>query len=170
MKLSNIKIKMPKGERAVERAFQNCEKRERFVKDTAEHYKRRLKKAKHDLSRAVAEFDDECWDWTIIKSYYAIFHAANTLLSKKMGLFSKDHSCLIIALKKHGLISDRLFLKLRSIYENFSDTVSMDLTFQLRKISQYDVDLWEDITEENASVVLGIAKEFVSFVEGEIID
>jgi hypothetical protein len=24
----------------------------------------------HDLQRAIKEFEDECWDWTIIKAYY----------------------------------------------------------------------------------------------------
>lgn len=170
MKLNGIKIKLPKTERGTTRFFRNCERRKRFVKDVKEHYKKRLKKAKHDLSRAVDEFEDGCWDWTIVKSYYAIFHAGNSLLSKKKGLFSKDHSCLIIALNIWNLIGNELFSKLTRVYERFSDRVSIDLSFQLRKISQYDVDLWEDLTREDAKLVLELAKEFVEWVEGEVFD
>lgn len=168
MKIDKIRIKLPKTEKGMLNFFQNCEKRRKFIKDTPGHYKNRLKKAKHDLKRAIEEFGDGCWDWTIIKAYYALFHAGNALLSKKRGLFSKDHSCLVIALKVWNLINKDIFSDLMKIYENFSDTVSMDLTFQMRKISQHDVDLWEELTEKDASIVLEIAKKFVSYVEQEI--
>lgn len=170
MELETIKIKLPGTGEGIKRFFKNCEERKKFVKDSEGHHKQRLKKAKHDLARAIDEFYDECWDWTIIKAYYSIFHSANALLSKKKGIFSKDHSCLIIALKTWNLIGEELFEKLKGIYEGFSDTVTMDLTFQLRKISQYDVDLWERLTKDNASDVLEVAKEFVSYAEGEIVD
>lgn len=170
MKLESIKIKLPKSTKALENSFRNCEKRDKFVKDTPNHYKKRLEKSKHDLSRAVAEFSDECWDWTIVKAYYSIFHSANALLSKKMDVFSKDHTCLMIALKYWNLVDKRLFSRLVGIYERFSDIMSMDLTFQLRKLSQYDVDYWHEITKSDAFKVLELAKEFVKYVEGEIVD
>lgn len=168
MKLEKVKIKLPKTEKGVKNFIKNCENRNKFVIDNPEYYKKRLKKAKHDLSRAVREFEDKCWDWTIVKSYYAIFHAANALLSKERGVFSKDHSCLIVGLKYWNLVDDRLFSDLVKVYEGLSDIVSMDLTFQLRKISQYDVEMWEELTEENASMVLEVAKKFVAYVEARI--
>jgi len=170
MKMDKIKIKLPKTDEGIVNYFKNCEKRGKFIKDTSGHYKSHLKKAKHDLKRAIKEFNDECWDWTIIKAYYAIFHTGNALLSKKKKLFSKDHSCLIIALKYWNLIDEDFFSKLMDIYENFSDTISIDLTFQMRKISQYDVDLWEQLTETDASMILELANEFVSYTEGKISD
>ncbi|MCD6590802.1 MAG: HEPN domain-containing protein [Candidatus Aenigmarchaeota archaeon] len=170
MRLNGIRIKLPKTEKGAVNFLNNCERRKRFVKDVKGHYKKHLKKAKHDLYRAIDEFEDGCWDWTIVKSYYAIFHAGNALLSRKKGVFSKDHSCLIIALKIWDLIGNELFSRLRKVYERFSDTVSLDLSFQLRKISQYDVDLWEDLTREDAKLVLDSAKEFVEWVEGEVFD
>jgi len=168
MKITGVKIKLPKSEKALHNFFKNCKTRHKFVDDVPEHHKKRLKKAKHDLNRAIAEFEDDCWDWTIIKSYYAIFHAGNALLSKKKGIFSKDHSCLIVALKIWNLVDKKLFSKISSIYERFSDIISIDLSFQLRKISQYDVDLWEDLTRDDALKILDLAKEFVSYVEEEI--
>ena len=136
-----------------------------FVNDTEEHYKKRLKKAKHDLQRAIDEFQDNTWDWTIIKAYYAIHHAANALFSKKKGLFSKDHSCLLIALKYYNLINQEFFDRLVSIAEEFSDTLSIDIAFEMRKIGQYDVDKWEELTKEDAEKVLEVAKQFAAYVE-----
>ncbi len=170
MKLDEINIKLPRKSKSLENILKSCKERKKFVKDPPENYKKRLKKSKHDLARAKDEFKEKCWDWTIIKTYYAIFHAGNTLLSKRKGLFSKDHSCLIVALKNWDLIDEELFKELRNIYENFSDTVSMDLTFQLKKISQYNVELWEELTKEDAETVLKIAEKLVNYVEGEVYD
>lgn len=166
--INDVEIKLPKTEKAITNYFLSCKKRRKFVEDTKEHYKKRLKKAKHDLKCAIDEFKDENWDWTIVKAYYAIHHAANALFSKKKNLFSKDHSCLIIALKYHRLIDEKLFNELTNIYEGFSDTLSIGLTFELRKIGQYDVDKWEELTKEDANKVLEIAKKFVSYVEGNL--
>jgi len=167
--LKNVKIRMPKTETAVENFFRSCEKRKKFVPDTPEHYRKRLKKAKHDLQRAIDEYDAGCWDWTIIKSYYAMHHAANALLSKEKGVFSKDHSCLIVSLKHYKLIEEKLFNELVSISEEFSDTMSIDIAFEMRKIGQYDVDRWEDLTKDDTRKVLGLAKKFVAYAEGELL-
>ncbi len=168
MKIEEIKIKLPKKEESIKKFFDNCEKRRKFVDDTKEHYKKHFKKAKHDLSRAIAEFEDKCWDWAIIMSYYGIHHAGNALISKNKNQFSKDHSCLIIALKYYDLIDKSLFDELVKINERFSDILSLDLTFQIRKISQYSVDEWEDLTEKDAELILNIAKKFIRFVEGKL--
>lgn len=166
--IKDIKIKIPKTEKAIENSLKACEKRRKFVTDTEEHYKKRLKKAKHDLQRAIDEFQGNTWDWTIIKAYYAMHHAANALFSKKKGLFSKDHSCLLIALKYYNLINKEFFDKLVSITEEFSDTLSIDIAFEMRKIGQYDVDKWEELTKEDAEKVLEVAKQFVAYVEGAL--
>ena len=168
MKIDNINSKLPKKEDSIDKYYLSCESRKKFIEDTEGHYAQRLKKAKHDLSRAVAEFEDSCWDWTIVKSYYAIHHAANALLSKNKGLFSKDHTCLIISLKHYNLIDNRFFDELNNLHEKFSDILSLDLTFQLRKISQYNVDEWEDLSKDDAKLILDVAKKFTKFVEGKL--
>lgn len=168
MNIDDVKVKIPKTKEGLENFFKNCKKRNRFVDDTKNHYRKHIKKAKHDLNRALYEFYDGCWDWTIIKSYYSIFHAGNALLSKNKQIFSKDHSCVIIALKYWNLIDKNIFTKLIKTHEWFSDIVNIDITFQLRKISQYDVDLWEDITKENAEEILELAKKFVSYAEDKL--
>lgn len=168
MKIKDISVKLPQKEDSIENFFSNCINRKKFVEDTKDHYKKHLKKAKHDLARAIAEFNDGCWDWTVIKAYYSIHHAANALLSKNKNQFSKDHSCLVIALKYYNLIEESLFEDLMRINNRFSDALSLDLTFQLRKISQYNVDEWEEITEQDAKLILDISKRFIKFVEEKI--
>lgn len=165
MKIEEIKIKLPKKEESVRKFYQKCEKRKKFIDSNKESYKKHLEKAKHDLYRAIKEFEDKCWDWTVIKSYYAIHHTANALLLKKKEFFCKDHSCLIIALKYHKLIPEALFKELTNLHESFSDILSLDLTFQLRKLGQYDVNEWQNITEKDASLIISVAKKFLSFVE-----
>ncbi len=166
--LDKVKIKLPKKETSIEKFFCNCEKRKKFVEDAENYHEKRLKKSKHDLNAAISEFKQQNWDWTVVKAYYAIHHSGNALLSKEKKLFSKDHSCLIIALKYHNLVDKALFDKLSKIAEQFHDTLSIDLTFELRKIGQYDVEKWEEITKEDAEKVLEIAKKFVSYVEERI--
>lgn len=169
MKLNEIKIKLPEKEDSIKNFFGSCKSRRKFVDSDPNDYMKHLEKAKHDLNRADAEFKDDVWDWTIVKAYYAIHHAGNALLLKSKGFFSKDHGCLIIALNFFNLIAKELFVKLKNIHNRFSDVLSLDLTFELRKISQYSVDEWKDLTKEDAEKVLAIAKEFVSYVERETI-
>lgn len=165
MKIDEINVKLPKKEDNIKNYYENCENRKKFVRGERDNYKIHLKKAKHDLFRAIKEFEDKCWDWTVIKAYYALHHASNALFLKKEGLFCKDHSCLIIALKFHKLISEEQFKELSKIHESFSDIFGFDLTFQLRKLGQYDVYEWENIKEEDAKLIIEIAKKFVAFIE-----
>ena len=168
MMLDNVKIKLPKKESSMEKFFCNCEKRKKFVNDVEGYHEKRLKKSKHDLAAAISEFNEKNWDWTVVKAYYAMHHAGNALLSKEKQIFSKDHSCLIIALAHYKLIDEQFFQKLSKIAEQFHDALSIDIAFELRKIGQYDVEKWEDITEEDAKKVLEIAKEFVAYAEGRL--
>ncbi|MEK6903435.1 MAG: HEPN domain-containing protein [Nanoarchaeota archaeon] len=167
MKIKEIKIKLPTEKESVARFFENCERRKKFISSEKENYKKHLQKAKHDLLRAVKEYEDECWDWTVIKAYYALHHAANALLLKKKGIFCKDHSCLIIALKQYDLIEEKVFKEVSKIHESLADILGLDLTFQLRKLGQYDVNEWENITKEDASLIIDIAKKIVSVAENE---
>ena len=81
-KIEEIIVKLPKKDKSIDKFFLNCEKRNKLIKDRDDYYKKRIKKAKHDLKRAIADYNDDCWDWTIVKAYYAIHHAGNALLSK----------------------------------------------------------------------------------------
>jgi uncharacterized protein (UPF0332 family) len=117
------------------------------------------------LQRAIKEFEDNCWDWTIIKAYYAIHHAANALLTKKAGFFSKDHICLIVALKHLELIPNEFYEKLRTLHSRFSDFSAFELVYSLRKMGQYNIVKWKELSRNDAKIVLEFAKRFVRFVE-----
>jgi len=167
MEIKDISIKLPKKESSIGKFHENCEKRKKFIEGQKTNYYKHLKKAKHDFFRAIKEMEDKCWDWTVIKAYYAIHHASNALLLNKKGFFCKDHSCLIIALKYHDLIKDDLFKELSELHESLADVLGLDLTFQLRKLSQYDVEEWEKISEKEANLIISIAKKLLSYVENE---
>lgn len=156
--IEELKSRLPRRKKSVTSFFKSCFSRKLFIKTENSEFILHLEKSKHDLQRAIKELEDDCFDWTIIKSYYAIHHAANALLVKKQEMFSKDHICLIIALRNFNLISDGFYQELRNIF-----------TYSLRKISQYDVVKWKKISRDDASIVLSFAKKFVAFVEGEIV-
>jgi len=164
-KIDEIKLKLPKMKQSVENFYFHCEKRKKYIEGKKEYAVKHLGKSKHDLFRATREFEDNCWDWTVIKAYYSIHHAGNALLLKKKGFFCKDHYCLIMALKYYNLVEEGLFEELSKLHESFSDIFGFDLTFQLRKMGQYDVNEWETIKEDDASLILSVAKKVVQFVE-----
>lgn len=60
---------------------------------------------------------------------------------------------------------ENLYQKLRNINTKFSDFTGFDVTYTLRKISQYDVRKWKDITEKDADSIYSLAKELISFIE-----
>jgi uncharacterized protein (UPF0332 family) len=156
---------LPKRKDSIRAFYESCVSRKSFIKIDTMDAIAHLEKAKHDLHRAIKEFEDDCWDWTIIKAYYSIHHAANALLIKKMGIFSKDHICLIIALKYFELIPDEFYNKLRKFHSKFSDYSAFEIVYSLRKISQYNVAKWRKVTKKDAELILDFAKMLVKFVE-----
>jgi uncharacterized protein (UPF0332 family) len=165
MVLEELKSRLPKRKKTIKIFYESCLSRKKFVKVESSEFIVHLEKAKHDLHRAVKEFEDDCRDWTIIKAYYAIHHAANALLIKKSGFFSKDHICLIVSLKHLELIPNEFYQKLRTLHSKFSDFSAFEIVYSLRKISQYNIAKWKDLSKSEAKIVLEFAKKFVRFVE-----
>lgn len=156
---------LPKKKEKIKKGYENCEKARKYVVVSKEEFKLHLEKAKSDLSKIQADYENEAWDWVIIKAYYAIHHAINALLIKFNGFYSKDHFCAILALKNFELIPKNIYEKLRKISTKFSDFTGFEITYSLRKISQYDVEKWKQLSKEDALKIYNFAKEFVSFVE-----
>ena len=163
---NEINVKFPKTDEKLERAYESCEKRRKFVELSKDSYLEHLELAKDDLNSIPTDFKEKNWRWVVTKSYYAIFHATNALLVNKLGFFSKDHLCAVIALKRKNLIPDGLYKELGMTYERFSDIFGFAVIFEARKLSQYDTEKWKELTEEDAMVSRDFAKKFVSFVEG----
>ncbi len=161
-----INVKFPKTEEKLERSYENCKKRRKFVEVSRDSYSEHLELSKDDLNSIRTDFERKNWRWVVTKSYYAIFHATNALLVNKLGFFSKDHLCSVIALKKENLIPEELYKELGKIYEKFSDIFGFAIIFEARKLSQYDTEKWKELTEEDAKIARDFAKKFISFVEG----
>ena len=162
-----INVKFPKTDEKLEKSYKSCKDRNKYITLDKQKYFEHLEMAKDDLSSIRTDFDNKNWRWVITKSYYSIFHATNALLIYKLGFFSKDHTCAIIALKKENLITQEIYKKLGKIYNRFSDIFGFAVMFEARKISQYDVVKWKELTESDAAVARDFAKEFISFAEGE---
>ena len=162
-----INVKFPKTEQKLEKSYQSCEKRRKYVELSKDSYSDHLELAKDDLSSISTDFEKRNWRWVVTKSYYAVFHATNALLVYKLGYYSKDHLCEVIALKKENLIPDRLYKELGDIYERFSDIFGFAIVFEARKLSQYDTEKWKELKENDAKITRDFAQKFVSFVEGE---
>ena len=161
--LEKIVPKLPKTKEAIARAFENCSKK--FVTVSNEEFKAHLEKSKSDLASISNDYVKNSWDWVIVKAYYAIHHAANALLVKFNGFYSKDHICAILALKYSELLPETLYQKLRKINAKFEDFTAFDVSYILRKISQYDVTEWKALSKQDAESICAFAKEFVAFVE-----
>ncbi len=156
---------LPKTEEGIENAYNSCSGRAKYIHVAEADFNLYLEKAKSDLKNIENDCKAEAWDWVIIKAYYSIHHAANALLVKSKAFYSKDHICTILALKHFELISGDFYSKLRKINEKFSDFTAFDITYLLRKVGQYDVRKWKDVTKTDADQIYSLAKEFVAFAE-----
>jgi len=165
MVIEELVSQLPKTKESIAKSYESCDTQKRFVKVGKDSFLPHLEKAKSDLSRITPDMENGYWDWVIIKSYYATHHAINALLVKSLGFYSKDHICAILALKNHELLPDELYNKLRSINAKFSDFTGFDITYSLRKISQYNVMRWKSLTKNDARAAYSLADEMVRFAE-----
>lgn len=165
--LEEINVKFPRTDNRLSKSFQSCEKRKKYIKVDRRAYMEHLELAKDDLNSIETDYSNKNWRWVVTKSYYAIFHATNAILVNKLGFFSKDHLCAVIALKRENLIPKEIYSELGLIYERFSDIFGFVIVFEARKLSQYDTEKWKDLTEEDANIISDFAKRYVSFIEGE---
>lgn len=163
--LEEINVKFPKSAEGLEKSYESCKTRKKFIEIHKNSYSEHLELAKDDLNSIKTDFENKNWRWVVTKSYYAIFHATNALLVNKLGFFAKDHLCAVIALKKENLISEELYRRLGKIYERFSDIFGFAIIFEARKLSQYDTKKWKELTEEDAKITRDFAIKYVSFVE-----
>lgn len=94
------KSSIPKSTEALQKAFLNCETRGRFKKVEQQSFSDYLERANKDLASAERDFHAKDYHWDRVKAYQSLFHILNALLIKKLGYYSKDHGCVIVALMK----------------------------------------------------------------------
>ena len=123
--------------------------KERFlvrVKPSKDLIEKEIKEAKYDLEKAEVALSQEDSKWSIVKSYYSMFHSARAVLFKS-GLREKKHFAVGIVLEdlnKRG--------KLESKYVN---------DFNAAVYSREDADYHYTYSKEIAKHNLEIAKEFL---------
>ncbi len=136
--------------------FDNCLQKKKIIPFPAAKKLvfRELKVAGDDLAAARESLKGKNYKWATVQAYYAMFHAARTLLYHK-GYREKSHYCLFIAMKEFyvgkGLLEMRLVEGL-----------------QMAKALREGADYENTFDSASASSIVGQAEEFVR-VAGEII-
>lgn len=115
--------------------------------------KKELNEAKYDLEKAKKAFYDEDFKWSIVKSYYAMFHAARAVLFN-LGLREKRHFAIRIVLEE--LNKDG---KIESKYIN---------DFDAAMSSREDADYHYKHSKESAEYNLQISKDFLARIKNLI--
>ena len=115
---------------------------------------RELEVAKDDLLTSVESLKRGKYKWATIQSYYAMFHAARSLLYRK-GYREKSHYCLILAMKAFYAMEGILEMRLIE---------SLQMAKALREGADYE----NTFDPESAKALVEQAKEFVR-IAGEVI-
>ncbi len=113
---------MPKTKESLERTYKRCENK--FIKIDMFLFTDYQSLAYEDLDSAVKETNPR---WAITKSYHSLFLMCNSILVKKLGVYSKNHTCILIALLHNNLIPKNILEKIdkilgkKSFFEEISD-------------------------------------------------
>jgi len=129
--------------------FDDCLKRRRITEfeRAKDLVQKELDSADSDLKSAKDSFKDKSFKWSIIQSYYSMFHSARALIYSK-GYRERSHYCLIVAIRKlfvdEGLLSYTLVEAL-----------------QLGKTLRENADYYGEFSEESAKQMIENAEEFL---------
>lgn len=109
-----------------------------------------LNESRYDLDKAVKAFEDEDYKWCIVKCYYAMFHAAKSILFK-IGYIEKRHIAALIVLED---------LSIKGKIEN-----RFVIDYKAAMSAREDADYNYSYSKETAEHDLRICKEFLEMVE-----
>lgn len=116
--------------------------------------KKELRLAKEDLKMSLKSMKEKNYRWSIIQSYYSMFHSARALLYSKE-YREKSHFCLIEAIRT-------LFCEKGKL--NVSLVESLLEAKNLREAADY----YGDFSEINCKKLVKKAQEFLKIAEGII--
>ena len=68
------------------------------IKSDEDLIKKEIEEAEYDLVRAKKSFDEEDYKWSIVMSYYTMFHIARALLFK-LSFREKRHFAILVVLE-----------------------------------------------------------------------
>lgn len=110
-----------------------------------------FKAGKHDLSQAKKNLKANEYKWSIIQSYYALFHLSRALLYTK-GFREQSHYCLRIAI-------GHLYVESGLLEERFLDAI------QMAKAMREEADYENIYSKESASSLISIANDYLKRVK-----
>ena len=120
------------------------------ITPSREKQNKELSSADYDLKRAEFSSESEDYKWSIIQSYYAIFHSSRALLYK-IGYREKRHFAVSIILEdltKNGKINTKLV-------GDFHAAMS----------AREDADYRDVYSKETADYMLDVAEEFLKEIK-----
>jgi uncharacterized protein (UPF0332 family) len=107
-----------------------------------------LKDAEDDLTSAKEDLSHGGNKWATVKGYYAMFHAARTLLYSK-GYRERGHYCLYLAMKE-------LFVKENLLANKLAED------FYHAMILREGADYKRNFSAESAAATIASAEKFIS--------
>ena len=113
-----------------------------------------LENARESLAVARLNLDNDFYAASVNRAYYAIFYAANALLSTRQ-LARSRHSGVLAAFRQHFVKSGEIPTELSEIYGQVMDDRH-----------EADYELSDILSKEEAGEDLVGAKQFVDEVEG----
>lgn len=161
-----VKSRIPQSERALEKAFLNCERRKKFREVDKSSFSDYLSRAQRDLASAERDFQSGDFHWTRVKAYQALFYMLNALLVKKLGYFSKDHGCVIAALMKKGIVTEEIAQKICLLVDKVLEQATAKKVYEdideyriQRNFALYKPKAWEEVRKEDVREELDKIKE-----------
>ena len=115
-----------------------------------------IEKAKESLDAAKSLFKDGFYDFSVGRSYYAMFYTAEAVLLTKNLSFSK-HSAVIAAFGKEFVKPAILPKKLREYLVS---------AFDIRQLGDYGAP--GSVNKERAQSLIEETKEFIETIEGHL--
>lgn len=151
------KNRLPKTQKRLEKAYENCIKKGKFKEVDKESFHDYLIRSQKDILSAENDLKNEDFHWTRIKAYQSLFHMLNAILIKKLGFYSKDHSCILTALLNNNIITKEISSKMNIVIESITNQKKNpkesiqdidDLRIQ-RNFALYKPKAWEEITKKD---------------------
>lgn len=166
---------LPKSEKALEKAYQNCEKKNKFRQTDSQTFQDYVVRSQKDLASADNDFKNEDYYWARIKAYQALFHMLNALLVKNLGYYSKDHGCILTALMKNNIITDETASELHIVVERLSQNKTVTSKDALQDIDDFRIQrnfalykpkAWEGVTKQDIEKELNKIKNNIKILAG----
>ncbi len=164
MYINNVHYKMiPKKESTIERSFEKCQKT--FVQIDRASYLTYKEEALSDLDSAYKEQKEGNAKWAIVKAYQALFLQCTAVLVKNLGIYSKDHGCLLIALLKNNLLKKETFEKVKGLLNNKATIYEeIDHIRIFRNKALYFPKVQSKIGQEDTEKTLNEIREIISLI------